>query len=214
MRVSRVLVAAVLLPASVSAQAIALGIKAGPNSSRQAGWCCGDPNPFDARQGVAAGLTATVGVSPVLGLQVEALYAQKGIRGTAGFFMRQEYLELPVLVRATGVSGRAVSPVLLLGVAPAVELSCTGRTTQPTVAIAGIGAPPLVPLNCAEMRTYRGDVGLIGAVGADLDLGRAMWSAELRYSHGLSNLTRGWEYIPRTTNRSLALLLGVRRKSR
>ena len=155
MRLSRLILATVLLPTCVSAQAIALGIKAGPNSSRQAGWCCGDPNPFDARQGMAAGLTATVGLSPVLGLQVEALFAQKGIQGTAGFFMRQEYLELPVLVRATGLNGRAVSPVLLLGVAPALELSCTGRTTPPTIALAGVGTPPLVPLNCAEMRTHR-----------------------------------------------------------
>ena len=214
MRFSRLILAVVLLPAIVSAQTIALGIKAGPNSSGQAGWCCGNPKPFDDLHGVAAGLTATVGLSTVLGFQVEALYAQKGIQGTAGFFMRQEYLELPLLVRATGLNGRALSPVLLLGVAPALELSCTGRTTLPTIALAGVGAPPLVPLNCADMRTYRGDVGLIGAVGADLHLGRATWSAELRYSHGLSNLTRGWEYIPRTTNRSLALLLGVRRKSR
>ena len=212
MHFSRLIFAALLLPAGSSAQVGSIGIKVGPNSSWQAGWCCDEPNPFDARQGVAAGLTGTFRLSSVLGLQAEALYVQKGIRGTSGFVMRQEYLELPLLVRATGLHGRAMSPVLLLGVAPALELSCGGRTSPPTIALAGVGAPPLVPLNCAEMRKYRGDLGLVGAVGADLHLGRAIWTAEVRYTRGLSNLTRGWEYVPRTTNRSLALLLGVRRE--
>jgi len=198
-----------MLSASLNAQTLSIGVKAGPTSSWQTGWCCEE---YSSRPGLTGGLTGSLAISRVFGLQAEILFAEKGIRGPAGFVMRQDYLEVPLLVRATRPRGALASPVLLVGVAPALELSCSGVTTQLT--LASSESTPHVPLECDSWRTFRGELGLVLAVGLDVPTGRAVWTSELRFTRGLSDLTRGWDYIPQTKNRALVLMFGVRSSER
>ena len=176
------------------------------NRARQHGWCCGEPNPFDPRVGFTAGAAASVRLWGPVGLQSEALYSQKGIRGADSFAMRLDYVETPILLRVTGRGSRPVRGVALMGVAPAFEVSCTGRRRPFSIPEV---VPPVGPLDCNNYRDRRWDFGLVGALGADVRLGSRTWTAEVRYTHGVSDLTAEWDFV-RTTNRSLAVLVGFR----
>lgn len=201
----QLLLAGLVLSTGLGAQTLSLGVKLGPTWSWQTESCCGE---YEPRTGVSGGLTGSLALSRVFGVQAEVLFAEKGVRGPAGFWMRQGYLEMPILVRATWPTGRLVSPVLLVGVAPAAELSCSGQTT--TFILFSGGSPPLVPLDCDSMRSFRGDLGLVASIGADLAVGRAVWTSELRFTHGTSNLNQAWTSIPEANNRAVVLMVGVR----
>jgi len=206
MRVMVAVIGLCSLSHTLAGQSVTFGVKAGPNSSRQVGWCCGESNPFDSRTGLTGGVTASVHIRGPLAFQTELLYAGKGVRGIDVFQMRLHYLEIPLLLRLAPSARHSIRPVVLLGAAPAFELSCTGRTRPPSIPES---PAPVVPLNCSAYRTTASDVGLVGAFGAELRLASLTWTAEARYTHGIGDLTAEWNYV-RTTNRSLALLFGIR----
>jgi hypothetical protein len=120
--------------------------------------------------------------------------------------MRLNYLEIPLLVRLAASARHPIRPVVLLGAAPAFELSCSGRTRPPSIPE---NPAPVGPLNCADYRTTRSDLGLVGALGAEWRLASITWTVEARYTHGIGDLTAEWNYVS-TSNRSLALLVGIR----
>ena len=207
MRPKMLVLALSLLAPTVSAQSISVGFKAGSNWAHQVGWCCGEENPYDARQGVTLGGTATLQLLGPLGVQAEVLYAGKGVQGGKEFRMRLNYLEFPVLVRFQPLAHLPVLPVLLLGMAPALELSCTGITRPPSIPESPAA---LQPLDCASYRTSKSDLSLVAAAGMDVNIGRVSFTAELRQTHGIRNLTADWPFALRTTNRATAVMLGAR----
>lgn len=205
MRIPAVVLSLLFTSQALFAQELSVGVKVGPNAARQVGWCCGESNPFDSRLGLTGGATGTIGLVGPIGLQVELLYAGKGMRGSPAFQLRLNYLEAPVLMRVMPARRQAVRPVILLGVAPAFELSCTARALPPEPASAG----PTEPVDCGDYRATKVDLGLVGGIGADVRVRGVVWTAEARYTYGIRDLTPQWDFV-RTTNRSLAFLLGIR----
>ena len=145
-----------------------------------------------------------------IGVQLEALYSQKGgnapaIEGTGG--VRLSYLEVPLLLRATlpHADARVMRPYLLAGPAVAFRLTCElaaevdGQQTR---------------LDCddpifgGEANTKPVDVGMVFGGGTAIGLGRAALQLEARYALGLSSI----DDTPARTdvkNRALSLLIGI-----
>lgn len=199
--------AALVAPLALGAQELSFELKSGANRASHHDFCCGDPNPFGTRLGLLAGAAASVHVWGPVSLQTEALYSQKGVSGPGVFEMNMDYLETPILLRIADRSERAVRPVALVGVAPAFEMSCSGRTQPFYLAD---GPPPPEPLDCNERRSRQTDLGLVAALGTEVRISqRTAWTAELRYTHGVNDLVPQSTFV-RTTNRSLTVLFGLR----
>lgn len=204
----RTLTTLLLLPATIaSAQSMTLGAKFGANIARQGGDFGVYADPFNSRLGVVGGLTLALGFGDIVALQTEALYTEKGITGPDVFAMRMSYLETPLLVRLAVPTHSAVRPIILAGVAPAIETSCGGQTRPG--GIPERPRPPPGPLDCNTMRTDLDDFGIIVAGGMQIAFGRMSLTAEARYTHGTTDLTSLFRDVL-VHNRVLSLLVGTR----
>ena len=154
------------LAASTSAQTT-FGLKGGLNVANFGG---DDAANSEARLGVVAGAFARVPFTPLLALQVEGLYSQKGEEylNTAGFTesTRLDYLEVPATLRLSVPA----SPALDLGVSAGGYL---GVPLNGQVEVDGIVEDDL------DLNT---DYGFV--VGADL--GSGPFTIDARYSQGLT----------------------------
>jgi hypothetical protein len=203
-----VLLPALLLLASTTllAQGPAIGIKVGASGARQQFSSSFSTDRTPARTAPTVSLAGSVPVRGPVALQLEAAYAPKGHTYPGGVTLNSDYLEVPLLLRVAPTRSRAVLPVALLGVAPAFELSCSGLTRPPTPG----GTPiPLRPRDCNQDRQTRYDFSYIGAVGVDVPMRRGVFTAEVRYTHGVQNLLPRLQFV-RGFNRSLSVLVGVR----
>ncbi len=163
--------------------------------------------PWDSRTDATVGVTVAIGARRLAALQLEALFARKGWRHVqSASELRLDYVEMPILLRLAPTRARDITPVMLLGVAPSAELSCGGRSRPPTI---GFGPAPLQPIDCNEQRQRRYDVGLVGAVGADVSLGSVALTTELRYTHGVRDLSPASPFAE-VRHRSMSVLVGVR----
>lgn len=200
---------ALLLLAStpLSAQGPTLGVKFGASEARQQfSGSGGYESRTPARTAPTVSLTAAMPVRGPVGIQLEASYAPKGHSYPNGSTLNSDYLEIPLLLRVSAARARAVMPVVLLGVAPAFELSCGGEVLPATV---GRRNPSLQPRDCNFDRQTRYDFGYIGALGMDVPMRRGVFTAEVRYAHGAQNLVPRFQFV-RVFNRSVSLLFGVR----
>jgi len=146
-----------------------LGIKAGPsygNVSNQGLL----PGALKHRSGFAAGIALTPPAGSILGLGVEALYAQRGVRSdTPGDSRLLNYADVPLYVRAS-IPTPTVAPFAYAGPQISFEMSC--RT--------GLGdCPP----SDRPKRTYAGVLGAGVRIGA-----RRAFTVEGRYLYGLTDL--------------------------
>ncbi len=88
------------------------------------------PGNLDHRTGFAVGLSAGTGRN-MLGLGVEALYAQRGVTGSAPDERKLDYLDVPVFVRALFPTP-GIAPYAYAGPQFSFELRCrTGNSACP-----------------------------------------------------------------------------------
>lgn len=188
------------LPASTAAQQI--GIKGGINFASLTPEEDEDPET-SRRRGPVGGLWASTPLGDRVSLQVEALFAEKGVTFEANPFgldyarIRLRYLEVPVLARGEfGTAGSAARLFVVGGLAPAYLLSARSSISfEGEVQTRDIGE---------EIKTF--DLGLVGGIG--VEFGRLL--LEGRYTHGLLHINEDDNGDDRIRNRVFSLMAGLR----
>ncbi|MFN0179649.1 MAG: porin family protein [Gemmatimonadales bacterium] len=132
------------------------------------------PGNLDTRNGVAGGLSLGLR-SGVVGMGVDALYAQRGLRSSqslANSQTRLDYLDLPVYLKVT-IPTPGIRPFGYAGPQVSWELKC--RRANGT--------------ECGATVPERPSVVYAGVVGAGVRFGGRMGlSVEGRYVYGLTDL--------------------------
>jgi hypothetical protein len=177
------LLATLLFPARAMAQSTSFGVEGGINVADIA-FTSNDPaefNPtFESRIGAVVGVFVARDFNPVVGLQVDALYSQKGAKATVfepdiganiNLDARIDFLEIPVLVRATARASDAVAVRFFGG--PAFGIKLSDKVTLNDVEL---------PEDEVQLKSF--DVGL--TAGAAVQLGK--FFVDGRYTWGLVNL--------------------------
>ena len=196
------------LPGRAAAQSITMGPKVGVGLATFGGgaqW----PGPFRARASVSIGAATELPVSRVFAFQLEALLALRGAEGQ-GVRMNLLYLETPLLVRATlPGSTQRLRPTLLVGLAPAWEVSCNAE--QQVVILTAPASSEWGGAGCETWRTERHDVGVVLGGGFEGPVGRVRITAEFRLTMGTVNLGDGVSSQPAWVirNRLWSLMLGT-----
>jgi Outer membrane protein beta-barrel domain len=182
------------------------------------------------RGGAQAALYATIPISSRFSLQPELHYTQKG--GKASFSvegdpeslallaadrmtlgLRLSYVEIPVLARMDRGSGNW-RPFVMAGPSLALRTSCKASTSFDDLSISGnCNAESVLPdeegPTTGEDPFNKTDVSAIGGVGiAGAVMGRA-FSAQLRYSQGLTTIARETTPGVSPKNRGFSLVLGL-----
>ncbi|MDX1393294.1 MAG: porin family protein [Gemmatimonadota bacterium] len=191
-------VAAVLLPGSVAAQDVLIGVKGGINSANVSL----DPEEFDtsARTAFVGGLFAEFGLSDLFAIRPEALYSGKGFKGsegTAELEFKANYIEIPVLLVAR-LGSSSVQPVLFAGPVIAFESSCDVSASDTGLSF---DSP------CDEfdegIETKSTDFGAAFGAGVEIDLGGFFLLGDARYNLGFTDVAddeeasvknRGWSF--------------------
>ena len=161
------------------------------------------------RTGKAGGVFVTLG-SGRIGLQLEALYTEKGTKFEGDFFgtpaditLNSAYVELPALVRIA-FPGEKIRPYLYAGAAAAMEVKCEGE-----VDVDGETGTA----DCdeaedeAETERRKMDVTALGGVGIQFMMGKLNFLIEGRYARGLQNLNKTGEGGAK--NEAISLLAGI-----
>lgn len=165
-----------ILPLDVSAQTTdtQFGIKGGINLSTLSGI-----NPDiekNVRLGPAAGFAGRYWVSPVVALQVETLYNQKGVELESGGILPQDrtvrldYIEFPVLTRFEAPLSRDLIGGVYIG--PSVGVPITGKVETGE--------------NEADLEDLSTDFGF----NLGVDVGSGPFYVDARYVHGLSGINQ------------------------
>jgi hypothetical protein len=192
-------------------QSLSIEVKGGVNAARHLdradAWHHDIRSSY--RYGALVGLAAVVELPRVpgrIGLQLEAVHSTKGGAEPDGSWTRLTYLELPILVRVPLDWSRAapLRPFVNAGISPARELSCSAEA-RPAV---WNGPQPLERVPCSEVRSYKGDLGLVLGGGARMQVRGLDAGLELRYTHGTSDLMSRFEHRERL-NRSISMVAGV-----
>jgi hypothetical protein len=170
----------------------------------------GFPPGYNAssRTGLQSGVGVTLRLAPVLAVQLQVQYTQKGARiGDGGVWL--DYVEVPVLLRLSlprRVVGTTVSA--LFGVAPAHEVRCGYRGIPPNDMLIIFPVPPPVQdLDCSLLRSHLNDLGVVAGVAVERAVPAGYLTLELQFNRGTRNIAAPWRQQA-ISNRSLALLLG------
>jgi hypothetical protein len=172
-------VLAACLPSVATAQrGFSLGANAGLSVARVSG---ADAERVDWRNRFTGGVFASVGVSDRLAFEVDAAYAAKGATMTGSFngtlTYRFDYVEVPVLIRCTLLPTAHVTPVLVVGLAPAFRLNSTSTNW--------VGTLP-VPQQFIFPKST--DFGLVFGAALELPRGRHRIRVDARYTLGRTRL--------------------------
>lgn len=222
----RVLVLVFACAATAQAQSFLLGGRIGHQDATQR--YLNPPVQYERVQGLSGGFAATLAVTPWLAFQAEGLYARKGARLDRVYEMRIDYLEAPILARLSSpIAVRGARPFLVGGVAPAVELRCSGYTTPMTLSYIAVGTEPprfteptlfaptqgptTVPLDCDGQRQRHTDRGRVFGGGFSLDRGRHQFVIELRRTRGED--ISGYDCC-QLRNDATTILIGASRRMR
>lgn len=156
------------------------------------------------RVGAVLHLAAEVPLTPVVALRAGGALVERGNAGE-GDQVRLRYLEAPVQVRFQGAERDRTVPWVALGVAAAFPVSCRAWTM---VYLPGgtFGGYWRQPIACAGAYDAV-DVGLTGSVGLRGPPAPLTWIAELRYTHGATNLADAQRQ--RVRNRSVTFGIGA-----
>ena len=188
------LLATAALPAIAEAQGRVFGLKGGLTSSK---FLFAHDDEFEGadeflsnRSSVAGGAFMTFGANRMVGLQVEALYVQKGVSGDADFEgesiegeMALTYVEVPVLLRVAFPMGSA-RPYVFAGGAGAMELSCE-------ISLSSGGQTETSECRDEEegdqsLRTF--DLSAVFGAGVELAMGKMILGLDARLTRGLQSL--------------------------
>jgi hypothetical protein len=148
-----------------------------------------------------------------VGIQLEAIYAQKGVSGDTTFEgqsisgeFRLAYLELPLLLKLRLGSG-PIRPYLFGGPALAIELLCEAEVTVGgTTNAADCDSDEAEgQTGGAERRTT--EFGAVAGAGLEISSGAMAFLVELRYARGLQSLDSTDEIDLK--NEAISVLAGV-----
>ena len=162
------------------------------------------------RRGATGGVFLTIDLGRTISLQPEALFVAKGtslgnegvtdasgkLVGTAEDIEAIDYLEIPILLRASLLPGGLASPYLLVGPAVGVRLS---QKLMLTGDVSGAR-----PIEIAKPT----DLGLALGVGLEVGRGRIRGSVETRYTLGLTTATEN-TYSDSARNGNLLVTAGL-----
>jgi len=164
-------------PAQADPQ-LRFGVQAGLNSAT---WGGDDADGIDSRLGFIAGGFAEFGLGPYFAIRPEVSYSQQGWEAElfgADFELKQDYIQIPVLLKA-GASLAAepkLRPVLFTGPVVSFEIRCEVKASG--------GGIPTQEDDCPDDLVKGTDFGLL--FGGGLEYGRFALTA--RYLLGLTSL--------------------------
>jgi len=206
-----------LFASQAQAQGVTIGLKGGMNLARVTLKATETVFPNEKNQtGFVQGIFVNFKLGPVT-IEPELLYSRTGAKfavyegtdGTGTIHMRSDYLELPILVKYSFLSG-PVKPFVMAGPSLSYLLNCKwGEEYDYT--------DPSSTDYCYyyDYRDYYKKMEFAGviAVGADYQLPKFVVSLEVRYHLGLTNVA-GTELTsdsPFTSikNRAFSVLVGI-----
>ncbi len=219
-KISVLLIAALcvaLFASQAQAQGVTIGLKTGMNLARVALKVTEPVYPNEKNQmGLVQGIFVNFKLGPVT-IEPELLYSRMGAKfvvyegadGTATIRMRTDYLELPILVKYSFLSG-AVKPFVMAG--PSLSYLLKSRWGQEYDYTDPAGTDYSYYYDYGDYYKKMEFAGVI-AVGADYQLPKFVVSLELRYHLGLTNVASSelTEDSPFTSikNRAFSVLVGL-----
>jgi len=165
-----------LSSASVSAQGLTAGLKAGMNIANIHGDNVEDV--WDSKIGICAGGFITCSLSDLFAIQPELLFTMKGSKAEeAGMkiTMKLNYLEIPVLAKVTIPTPGTVKPSLFVGPSLAIKLSGRAKVES---------AGESEEADIEDLKST--DFGLVFGGGVDFALGMGKLTVDARYTLGLT----------------------------
>ncbi len=172
------------------AQNLSVGLKGGVNKS-EATLPLASVVDRGRATGFHAGAFLALQLSPLMEIQIEALYTEKGLAGARtdgnlSYELEGGYVEIPVLakIRAPWAQDGAVAPYAFAGPSVAFEVNCQLRGHDgPTILNYQCDGPPV---HFDQRKKF--DYGLMMGVGAEVGtrLGRLMM--DLTYDWGIRDL--------------------------
>ncbi|MDH5173815.1 MAG: PorT family protein [Elusimicrobiota bacterium] len=174
-----------LSSASVSAQGVTGGLKAGMNIANMHGDNVKLAEElgieFSSKIGLCAGGFITYTLNDMFAVQPEFLFSVKGAKGEGEIegeptkiTMRMNYLEIPVLAKLLIPTPGDVRPSLFVG--PSLAIKLTGKSKLESAA--GSEEADIEGLKST-------DFGLVFGGGIDFALGRGKFTVDARYTLGL-----------------------------
>ena len=169
--------------AAAAAQDFVVGVHAGSTNTRQL-----SSSGYSAfERGASIGLSGAIAMKPWLALQLELLWADKGLLGRNSGPHR--YFEVPYMVKLASPRPLfGIRPFGLWGAAQAYELTCVA--------------------DCASAERVTTDVSIVSGWGASAELGRFELAVERRHARGQNSLTRNAGRITSDV-RTLVLRLSI-----
>jgi len=191
-------------------QAFGFGVRGGLNYSTTSG--VSDLDQVSGwKTGFHAGVVLSGDLHANVGLELDGLYTQKGLKLTEDIggsvlegWLIPSYIEIPVLARFRMPLG-AVTPRILAGGSVAFELSCKANAeVDGTTIIDNVDCDdPLIDLSDRK----KTDWSLLGGVGVEIAAGPAVLFVDAMYDLGLANLdATGLDSVK---NRTWMFSLGV-----
>ncbi len=185
--------------AAASGQEVRVGLKIGLAASHQTE----DREGLrEAVTGLTAGPFASLELSDLLTVQVEALAIQKGWEQSSDMHLHISYLESPLLLVVRPLR-TSIRPVVIGGVAPALELSCDFAFPAPPSSDSEVWTA-----ECSHQRSERADFGLVLGAGLEWRAGALAMVLEGRYAHGVLDIA-GDDVFRVVKNRTKYLFLSV-----
>ncbi|UCC82592.1 MAG: PorT family protein [Gemmatimonadota bacterium] len=181
-----ILAASLLAAAPAQAQRIHFGLKGGVNVADAETKGTTFNAETGTRTGYHFGLIGLVDISSWFALQTEFLYSKKGFsEGASGVALDLAYFEIPVL--AVIKLPLPLSPRLLTGPVLGLESGCdvTFEGETDSCEKARQGAP----------RTKGADSGIIFGASLGFDFGPGTLTGDVRYNHGLTDISESSETI-------------------
>lgn len=151
-----------------------------------------DVDDADTRTGFSGGASLTIPLRGRLSLEVNALYSQKGAKGSdasESLIFKLDYLELPVLLRYD-FTGERVRPFASAGVSFAYRTSCKARgSTEGFTAEFDCDDFADDPEFGLDVNTW--DTGVAFGGGLDFPLANdRLFTVGARYTYGLSDVVK------------------------
>ena len=206
-RFTLLLVAALLVTAADSAlaQKLTWGVRGGLNLATADVKGQAFDQDVGTRTGFHAGILGDVEISKNFGIQIDALYTQKGFgKGNGDIALSTSYVMFPILfvVKLPGT----VSPHLYVGPELSLEFGCKAS-------VAGLDN-----ISCDDVRaetsdfprTKGADSGIIFGLGVDWDVGFGVLVIDAMYDYGLTDIAEISDEIDQIKTRTLMLSLGMK----
>jgi hypothetical protein len=189
-----------------------LGLKAGIDLSSLSNVDVEDPAKMVQKLGFQGGLVAKAGFNPYLALQMELLFAQKGMKLTvtesgitAKVWTNINYLEIPLLLKAS----IPLDPVFIYAnVGPSLGIGLSAKlATDPDL---GLNQT----IKFEENGFQRLDFGVVFGGGVGVKLGNGELFLDLRYTLGISDVnnvsdaTKEKSDYESNSNRNIGIAIG------